>query len=323
MGEEAVVRRLIERTAHLYPRRSRLPHGDDAAEVEDSGLVAKIDGYSSDFSRYAWEPWSDWGWRAVVASVSDLIAKGAKPLGVLVSLGMRGDSEVSVLDEIYDGVVEACEAHDLLFLGGDVNASSERAWINVAALGRAKRPVPRNGARPGDALFTTLKNGYGLTGLVWELHKRGLDPRGALSELPRLRPRAPLEFLELLEELEVTSSVDVSDGLAKSLRLIAEASGVDVLIDELPAPREEVARLVEEAGLSYEVCALYGGEEYETLFTSSNDVDEVLRACRRAGLECAALGVVVEASATPSVRWRSSMAEIEGRGYDQFRREIA
>jgi len=281
-----------------------------------------IDGYSADFSKYPWEPWSDWGWRSVVSSISDLICKGARPVGVLVSIGLERGTDVSVLEEIYHGISEALDEYGLYLIGGDTNASSERGWISVASIGfAASKPIPRSGAEVGDYVYTTLKNGgYGLSCLVWRIYSQaGVDPRSVLGEGAKLRPRVPIEFLELLREVKVTASIDVSDGLSKSLHLVAAASRKAIVLERLPSlPSAEHEEAAAKYGVDPAECVLYGGEEYETVFTSPDGPGKVLEACEKLGLKCMLLGRVVGEG--PAVKLADG-SEVEYGGYDQFKSE--
>uniref|UniRef100_A0A7J3ZKQ7 Thiamine-monophosphate kinase n=1 Tax=Fervidicoccus fontis TaxID=683846 RepID=A0A7J3ZKQ7_9CREN len=319
LGEDRVVEWLTEKTSHVYPKKSRLPLGDDAAEIDDTGIIVSIDGYSLAYSKYEWEDWSDWGWRSVVSSISDLVSKGARPVGVLVSIGLERTTELDVLDKVYDGILDALERYEVYLLGGDTNASTEKAWISVASIGFATtKPIPRSGARSGDKVYTTLKNGYGLSGLIWKLYtSTGLNPREVLGSRAILRPEVPLEFLEVVKKVRVTASVDVSDGLSKSLYLIAGASKKKIVVRMLPGlPDAFLESTAIRYGISVRDCVLYGGEEYETVFTSPEGPDVVLRACEEAGLECAYLGDVVEGEATVVSH---DGRKIDYGGYDQFR----
>src|SRR4029077_20099852 len=132
--------------------------GDDTALLRVAGTTLAV---SMDVSlegvhfRTAWLSFAEIGWRATAAALSDLAAEGAKPVGILVSLGLpggRGKREEGRVDpgvEIMAGVAAAAKHVGAKVLGGDL-VRSERYLLDVCVLGTAARPVRRRGARPGD-----------------------------------------------------------------------------------------------------------------------------------------------------------------------------
>lgn len=189
---------------------------------------------------------ADVAWKLVAANLSDLAAKGAEPLGVLIGASLGPDSERFV-----EGLRAVLDAYAVPLLGGDTIAVAEGAdrSFGCTAIGRATcTPVPgRSDARPGDALWVTGTVGAALAGF------EGLDDAARyLRPTPRLaegRALAPL----------VHAMCDVSDGLLLDARRIAEASGcsVDVASAAIPVPSALVAEPIRAASW---------GDDYELLF---------------------------------------------------------
>jgi thiamine-monophosphate kinase len=218
-----------------------------------------------DFTAELSEP-EDWGWKAVVANLSDLAAMGAEARWLVLALTVPGPTPVPTLERVYAGVGEACRTFGVALVGGDVSAGPALS-LAVTALGEAERPVLRSGARPGDRLCVTGPLGAAAAGLA--LLRRG---DGAAAELlgrfPGLafahrRPTPALAMGLALTRAGATAMIDVSDGLAGDALHLAEASGVGVEIHDATVPLApgvpEAAALL---GLDPLELALGGGEDF-------------------------------------------------------------
>src|SRR3989454_6201301 len=162
--------------------------GDDAALVRLGGTTLAV---SIDLSlegvhfRTDWLSFKDIGWRATAAALSDLAAEGARPIGVLVALGIPSDDGRRTTYDAVDimaGVGAAARSVGARVLGGDL-ARAPRYLVDVCVLGIAERPVRRSGARPGDGLWVTGR--LGGAGLALAALRAGRGRRLA----PALRPR--------------------------------------------------------------------------------------------------------------------------------------
>ncbi|MGC8557176.1 MAG: AIR synthase-related protein, partial [Fervidicoccus sp.] len=139
------------------------------------------------------------------------------------------------------------------------------------------------------------------------------------NKLPReflnYTPRAVKEFPLVSKAIKVNSSIDSSDGLAKSLWILAKSSNVVIHIDNIPIHGKVISYL-KNFNLNIEEFALYGGEEYEVIFTTSEKEDRVIRVCKSAGIECIKIGKVIEKSDKPKIIFNNR--EIKPEGWDQF-----
>lgn len=241
--------------------REKLPAvGDDAAVLPFGGthLVLTTDMLyrGSDVPEGA-TPWAI-GWRAVAVSLSDLAAMGARPLGVVLALGAPR-FERALLEAIVEGALACCRSVGASYVGGDLSAHRELTLVS-AAVGEAKRPVLRRGARVGDLLCIT--GALGRTAAALKLFERGEIERAnkLFAFPPRVREGQALAVY-------ATSMMDISDGLARSLHLLGEASrvGFRVKYDAIPVV-PEVDELSQDAAERRET-ALFGGEDFELLFT--------------------------------------------------------
>jgi thiamine-monophosphate kinase len=249
------IRGLVENGIEAFGLR------DDAGLVEVPGaghLLVSVDsvvaGIHVDLS--VCSP-GDLGWKALMGALSDLAAMGSRALGALIALcvpGGAGDGAVAL--GVMGGVAEAASASGCAILGGDLSSSPELV-VAVTVLGTVDGPhgddagpgpVPRSGARAGDALFVTGPCGGSAAGL----RELRAGARGRAAGLAYRRPVARLREGELARQCGAHAMIDVSDGLALDLHRLADASGVGFRLDEVPVAAG--ATLTE---------ALGGGEDYE------------------------------------------------------------
>ncbi|HEV3504708.1 MAG TPA: thiamine-phosphate kinase, partial [Actinomycetes bacterium] len=143
--------------------------GDDGAVLEPTPghrLVVTTDVLVEglDFTAELSEP-ADWGWKAVVANLSDLAAMAAEARWLVLALTVPEATPVATLERVYAGVREACVTFGVALVGGDVSAGPALS-LAVTALGEAERPVLRSGARPGDRLAVSGPLGAAAAGLA-------------------------------------------------------------------------------------------------------------------------------------------------------------
>jgi thiamine-monophosphate kinase len=244
--------------------------GDDAAVLSPTPghrLVVTTDVLVEgvDFTAALSEP-EDWGWKAVVANLSDLAAMGAEARWLVLALTVPDPTPVETLERVYAGVGEACRAFGVALVGGDLSGGPALSMA-VTALGEAERPVLRSGARSGDRLVVTGPLGAAAAGLG--LLQRG-DPAAVelLGRFPGLaaahcRPTPALDMGLALSRAGASAMIDVSDGLAGDALHLAEASGVGVEVHDATVPLApgvvEAAGLL---GLDPLELALGGGEDF-------------------------------------------------------------
>jgi thiamine-monophosphate kinase len=254
--------------------------GDDAAVVaaRPGPLLLATDlvvaGIHADLDLVAPD---DLGWKAVMVTVSDLAAMGARPDHLLLSVAAPPGTDIGLVAE---GVATAAAATGCRVVGGDLSAAPVLT-VSVAATGSLHGPLLpgprlRSGARPGDVLLVTGPLGASAAGL--RILRAGSDggPSSAEGVADAVdahrRPVARIEEGEVARLAGVTATVDVSDGLVAEVRLLAGASGVGVELDGVPA-----------AAAATRAEALGGGEEYE-LVVATPDPDGLVRAFAAAGL---------------------------------------
>lgn len=236
--------------------------GDDCAVLEFGGetLVLTHDMMVEGVHTLPGQDPADVAWKLVTTNLSDLAAKGARPIGVLLGHMLGPDD-----DRFVAGLTEVLKRYDVPLLGGDTSAGGPpRAW-GLTAIGRAtQRPVPsRAGAKPGDAIWVTGPLGAAMAG-----YEALRDSIGADSTAFR-RPLACLAEGEVLAPL-VTAMMDISDGLLLDASRLADASGVTLALasSDVPIAVPEERR----------ADALRWGEDYELLFTLPTGVEPTVSA---------------------------------------------
>ncbi|MDT0632631.1 thiamine-phosphate kinase [Rubrivirga sp. S365] len=300
VGEFGLIDRLRDRLGDAASARDLVVGiGDDAAVYRVGGAgsdgSARVHVVTTDalvegvhFDR-TYVPLRALGWKAVAVNVSDVAAMNASPRFATVTLGLPNNLSVEGAEALYAGIAEACERYGLAVVGGDTTASA-RLVISVTVVGEADESaiVTRAGAAPGDLLCVTGDLGSAAAGLqVLLAGKDAMDTGGAaggdgaegaapdLAEFAyvverQLMPQARLDRVRQWAEAGVrpTALVDVSDGLASEAHHLSQAGTVGAVIDGGLLPiHVQTALAAQRFDARAEAYALYGGEDYELLFT--------------------------------------------------------
>ncbi len=279
LGEFGLIERLAKGLAAegAQPRVGEvvLAVGDDAAVLRlpsESELVATIDALVEGVHfRRDWSRPEDLGWKALAVNVSDLGGMGARPVAALLTLALPEDTPVKWVDTLYRGLRECSAAYGCPVVGGDTVRSRSGVILSIAALGAVPtgKAVMRGGARVGDLVCVTGTLGDSGAGLA--LLERGepvaKDLRGPVEW--HVRPRPPVEAGAVLAEAGLASAMmDLSDGVASDLGHIARRSGVGVEVEVERLPISDAARQAAFLlGTDPARWALFGGEDYQLLFT--------------------------------------------------------
>jgi len=295
VGERALIDLMM---GHLTPMPEMpVPFWDDVSAVGIGGgraAVLKMDMlvWATDVPR-GMTPFQA-GRKAVVMNFSDLASKGVRPIAFMASLGLPRNLAVDAVEELARGFDAGAREHGAYVIGGDTNEAGD-VIISGMAYGVADvdRMMRREGARPGDLLATT--GGFGRTGAAFKALLEGLEaPPGLRRSLLEsvYMPRARVEEgVALAGSGSVSSSMDSSDGLAMSLHDLSRSSGVGFRVDHLPTS-PEAAEFAELHGLDPSGLVLYGGEEYELVFTvRPGGMDAARAALENTGCDLIEVGV--------------------------------
>jgi len=248
--------------------------GDDAAawqcdnHIQLATTDTLVQDIHFDLSTITWE---ELGWKALAVNLSDIAAMGGIPKYALVSLALPSELEVENISRFYDSMIHLAEQFGVAIVGGDVVAASNIViTITVIGCSKDKSILKRSAASPGEQIAVTGYLGLSAAGL--EIFKQGFKLNAEASNILRrghLVPMPKVKEGQVLVEQGVRSAIDISDGLIADLNHICEASKVNARIEIEQVP---VHPLVKANFPNYQELALYGGEDYELLFTASKTV---------------------------------------------------
>jgi thiamine-monophosphate kinase len=293
LGEFGLIKHLTQ-SFDIQQKSTIKGVGDDAAvlAIKDKNILVTTDllveGVHFDLS---YMPLKHLGYKAVVVNVSDIYAMNGIATQITVSIAVSNRFPLEAVEELYAGIHLACKTYGVDLVGGDTTSSTKGLLISITAIGEAKNEdiVYRNTAKPNDLLVVTGDLGAAYLGLqVLEREKRvfEVDPNSQpdLTNYTyliqkQLKPEARKDIVELFAALDVkpTAMIDISDGLSSEILHICTQSkvGCDLYEEKIPLDPQVIATC-EEFDLNSTTIALSGGEDYELLFTiSQNDFPKI------------------------------------------------
>ncbi|MFD0834518.1 thiamine-phosphate kinase [Mariniflexile aquimaris] len=261
--------------------------GDDAAvlKFDNKKIVVSTDllveGVHFDLS---YMPLKHLGYKSVMVNLSDVYAMNAVPTQITVSIAVSNRFPLEALEDLYAGIETAAALYNVDVVGGDTTSSNKGLLISVTAIGEVEHEVYRSGAKVNDLLVVSGDLGGAFMGLqVLEREKEvykvnpnnqpDLEPYTYIIER-QLKPEARKDVIQLLKDLDVkpTSMIDISDGLSSEIIHLCKQSnvGCDLYEDKIPLD-PQVISTCEEFNIDSTTIALNGGEDYELLFTISQE----------------------------------------------------
>lgn len=259
----------------------------------------------------AYMSFTEVGWRAMAANLSDIAAMGARPVLATVALGIPADATQEQVLRLYDGLDACAKYAGAEIVGGDLTrAPSWTLAITVIGEVRATNLKTRSGARDGDVLAVTGPVGASFAGLNilrGELTLASDVQKTAIAAhthpIPRVREGAWLGA-----QASVRAMMDCSDGLSTDLARLARASGVRARLEVIPvAP-----------GATPEY-ALSGGEDFELLVSVAGRAFKHVAARYRARFERDLLRIgTVEAGEGVVVVKQGSEEPLTTTGWEHF-----
>jgi thiamine-monophosphate kinase len=256
--------------------------GDDAAVVDDLAITTDMLHERSDFPAGTTRETA--GWRAVGASLSDLAAMGADAT-CAVAVYAAPKFEEAALSAFVRGASGVCESVGAEYVGGDLDEHTEFTTATTA-VGRVAEPIYRDGANAGDAVCVT--GALGRTAAALRRFAAGDAESG--NDLFRFTPRvAAGKALRA----HASAMMDSSDGLARSLHQLADASDCGFAIEWDQLPVHPAVEAVAENESDRRECAAHVGEDFELVFTTP-DPDTALDAVEATGTDATVVGEVTE-----------------------------
>ena len=274
---------------------------DDAAVVTpppDCDLVLTTDGVIAGVHFFPDDPPGDVARKVLRMNLSDLAAKGAKPIGFLLSIALPLGTGEDWISAFAKGLGEDARHYDCPLLGGDTDHSPVSLSVSVTAFGAVPHGamVRRSTAKAGDSIVVTGSIGDAALGVqlrkdaalakAWRLTAGQRDHLLGHYLLPQ--PRNALAGVVLVH---AAAAMDVSDGLAGDLAKLCRASGVGAEIDVARVPLSDAARAALAADPALIETILTGGDDYEVLLTLAPQKFAAFRAeADRAGVAVTEIG---------------------------------
>ncbi|MEA2015277.1 MAG: thiamine-phosphate kinase [Actinomycetota bacterium] len=268
-GEFALIERLARKPAGKNIIRGI---GDDAAviKVGKSYIVLTTDTMveGDHFSLGYFSP-VQVGKKAVEVNVSDIGAMGAEPKYFLVSLVLPEKIDAEIIENIYKGMRQAGKKYLIEIIGGNIT-HGKQLIIDICMVGEAKKENLkfRSSAKPGDLIMVSGDLGSSTAGL--NLFLKNIEGSGKIKK-KHLEPKA--KFYKVKPFLGyINAMIDVSDGLGSEVKRICEQSGTGAVIykDSVPIS-PDTKKAAEACGKDALEYALYGGEDFELVYTVSKE----------------------------------------------------
>jgi thiamine-monophosphate kinase len=326
------INRIRDQAAKRNPADLILGIGDDAAVLgERSGretllsvdlLVEEVD-FNLEYAIPRWL-----GHKSLAVSLSDIAAMGGTPRFSLVTLGIPKPDRTShtFWEEFFAGYFGLADEHGVTLIGGDISSTPGPLTIDSFVIGHCPEgeDLRRSGARAGDSVFVTGSLGASAAGLKLLLqgarvneHERSLLQNALRAHL---KPEPRVVFGRAIVGL-AHAVIDVSDGLAQDLAHICRESGVDAIIDFDSVPvADEVSLIARDRDSAFDL-AVSGGEDFELLFTASDDVTaQLIETAENCRVQLTRIGEIVEKNGNPlSMRKDGDVKPLLVQGYDHFR----
>lgn len=333
LGEFGLIKHL---TKNFNPKNSSSDRsiGDDAAIInpENKKVVVTTDVLAEGVHfNLGYVPLKHLGYKAVVVNLSDIAAMNAVPTQILVAIAVSNRFPVEALDEIYDGIYTACEKYGVDLVGGDTTSSNSGLVITITAIGleNSEKLINRNGAKPNDLLVVTGDLGGAYLGLqiLEREHAIFLSNPNVQPEMEgydyllerQLKPEARTDIKKILEELDIqaTSMIDISDGLASEILHLSDQSKVGFRLYEEKIPLDPLTiSTAEEFNLNPVMAALSGGEDYELLFTIAPKDFEKIK--NHPDFTIIGHAVDLEQGNFMVLRGSNELSQITAQGWDAF-----
>lgn len=303
---------------------------DDASAItppSDHDLVLKTDGLIAGVHFFPDDPADSVARKALRVNLSDLAAKGAKPLGCLLSIALPKEFRQEWLADFTAGLGADAEAYGCPLLGGDTDSTPGPITIYIAAIGTLPigTMVRRSGARVGDRVFVSGTIGDAALGL--RVRRDGsvaaqwkLDTAMREHLVSRFQVPQPRMTLAEIIRTHASAAMDVSDGLAADLGKLCQVSGASADIEVARVPLSPAAAAAFTADASLIEPILTGGEDYEILCAVPPASLAMFRAdAAAAGVRVTEIGRIVVGNAPPRFLDASGSALAFARtGYSHF-----
>jgi len=328
IGESGLIQRISDNYRTSHPSIIT-GIGDDAAALKISGqniLLTTCDLLIEDIHfNLNFTDSYHLGRKALAVNLSDIAAMGGTPRFFLVSLALPPHISVAFIDDLYRGMIDLANEFHTQLVGGDTNGSPDKLVIDITMLGEANPDylLTRSGARVGDSIFLTGTLGDSALGFfILEKDNKLTTPHTNntltskhLSPYPRIK-----EAQAISENRLASAMIDISDGLLSDLNKILTMSmaGATIYISQLPLSNDfkQFRGQLTHNKIDY---ALNGGEDYELLFTSSqNKEEELMQLSHNFEIPITKIGEINASKKLVVLDHDKKPYQIEKQGYDHF-----
>lgn len=266
----------------------------------------------------------DLGYKSLAVNLSDIAAMGGIPKDAYISIAVPEKISVEFLDEFYKGLKKPADKYEVNVAGGDTTHSKKDFIISITVFGICKKPVYRSGAKQGDKIYTT---GYlgdsaaGLLNLLNDFEIPGNIKHYLIKTHNRPEPMVN-EGRFISENFNITSMIDISDGLASDLGHICRQGSVGAVIyeDRIPVS-PEFKIFMELTSQKNPDISITGGEDYQLLFTiSSKDAQKIEKAFGKSfARPVYCIGEIIGESGVFIVSKDGEKKVLSKSGYDHFK----
>ncbi len=225
----------------------------------------------------------DLGRRAMVMNISDIGAMGGRPLYALVSLGLKVDTPVKYVEEMYRGFIQELNPFGASVIGGNITKSEHGMFIDITLIGEAEKGkiIRRSTACLGDAILVTGYPGQAAAGLRLLLNK---EDRNDLQDHPLVHAynkptHRAIEGHAIAQSGCATAMIDISDGFLGDLGHICEESDVGAELFQAKLPVSETMKnVISRLGRPLYDLVMGDSDDYELIITCApKDVDNLIR----------------------------------------------
>lgn len=298
IGEKELVKYIIANSKDITP--------DDTAitELTSTNLISTCDMLIQ--SKHFPETMSyfDMGFKSVTVNVSDLAAMGAEPLGFLLSIALPKNLDLDSFKELIEGVLSACSYYSIPLIGGDTNEASE-IIISGTALGLCDNPLMKNTYSKDDLVVVTGDIGLAALGF-------NLDTPDNIYVKNAIRPVAKLKEGILIKDAGASSATDITDGLASELHEMKRDGFGFMIYEEMLGISDEYKHLAEKLNLDYLDLLLHVGEDFELVFTISEDN------LKNLSIDYKVIGKVTDSDSIELTLENGLVVEIKNKGYEHY-----
>jgi thiamine-monophosphate kinase len=271
LSERDVINALQKIFASADPR-VRVGIGDDAAVVttQPQSIITSDMAVEDVHFKLEWSSAFDIGRKITAANVADILSMGAQCDYLTASVALTGDETMQWIENLARGMKHEADAAGALIVGGDI-ARGPKIVISMTAVGSAQSPILRSGAKAGDSLYLSSLTGWSAAGL--ELLTREVSINSAIAERALSEFSAPT--LDYSSDFSgATAMADVSDSVLIQAEQIAEASGVQLVLDQVLISQatefKDLSTLADELKVDVFQWILGGGEDHVLLATGES-----------------------------------------------------